>query len=48
MENKKYALWYVSGSMVLLFIDYIGTYEECLSLMDAREQCSWAIMPCRE
>lgn len=45
MENKKYTLRYVNGNGVLGWIDYIGTFDECRRIMDARCQGCWAIMP---
>lgn len=45
MENKKYALWYVSGVEHLEYIDFIGSLEECTRLMRARAKRCWAIMP---
>lgn len=41
----QYCIWYVSATGQLLYIDFTGTLQECVNIIEARFQGSWAILP---
>lgn len=42
---NRWAVWYISASNDLLYIDFIGDIQECINIVRPRRHGSWAILP---
>lgn len=45
MKENVYQIWFVDAYRRMLYVDYEGTLEGCINIVNARAVGYWAIMP---